>query len=626
MLSAGVGRHNQAAAGTSMAAAAKVPPKFAIRARLAYQSTSPVELSLTPGDFYFVTHTNPPSAYALKPPPPPPISAAPTPPPPPECGPWLEATDPVRNLKGLVPTAYVEILGPTRQQQQQQQQQQRAAIAAPAPLGSNSTPTPASAAAPALALTVPTTTVVYAFDPEQSDELLARPGDHLHVLAHSGEHWAVAQFVGKPGAPGLIPFSYLAMRDPNTQHPIRDVHADILARGRLPTLRAWKARHSAPPAMPAARHSDPNPHGIQAVSGGPPRIQPHNKPLSYQSAGSAASLDSGIAGTARLAVPGAPPPLMLARIPPAGTNPLPGPQSPSDARLVAVTIPAYEYRAEPDDYWYAVHTHRADGARAVLYRHANEVRDAALVVDAWTRAERLPPVPGTDVVLDARNDAASETYTRARRPDLEAFLAALIAHPSADRLLSAPAVAHFFRPHAGDKLRRPSVPVDPSAAGITPRASRDAIMGAPGPSSRPTSSGHDPLLIKSRPTSAEHMDAAALAAAAVADPTASAAAVTPPSLALKIKIVAGADVVAIRCNPATLTYTALIAKIADKLYAGDMARIGRLMWRKQAADAPHAGSAASAAHEAGEWVELDGEMALADAVKVAGDRMLVYVQ
>ncbi|KAJ3363863.1 bud emergence protein 1, partial [Allomyces javanicus] len=529
-----------------------------------------------------------------------------------------------------------------QQPHQQHQQQQRAAIATPAPLGSNSALTPTSAPAPALALTVPTSTaqptsapasptaidtsafpatVVYAFDPEQSDELLARPGDHVHVLAHSGEHWAVAHFVGKPGAPGLIPFSYLAVRDPTTQHPIRDVHADILARGRLPTLRAWKARHSAPPAMPPARHSDPNPHGIQAVSGGPPRIQPHHKPLSYQSAGSAVSLDSGIAGTARLAVPGAPPPLMLARIPPAGANPPPGPQSPSDARLVAVTIPAYEYRAEPDDYWYAVHTHRADGARAVLYRHANEMRDVAHVVDAWTRAERLPPVPGTDVVLDARNDAASETYTRARRPDLEAFLAALIAHPSADRLLSAPAVAHFFRPHAGDKLRRPSVPVDPSAAGLTPRASRDAIMGAPGPSSRPTSSGHDPLLIKSRPTSAEHTDAAALAAA---DPAA--AAVTPPSLALKIKIVAGADVVAIRCNPATLTYTALIAKIADKLYAGDMARIGRLMWRKQAADAPHAGSAASAAHEAGEWVELDGEAALADAVKVAGDRMLVYVQ
>ncbi|KNE55302.1 hypothetical protein AMAG_01209 [Allomyces macrogynus ATCC 38327] len=444
-------------------------------------------------------------------------------------------------------------------------------------------------------------------------------GRRAHVRAHSGEHWAVAQFVGKPGAPALIPFSYLAVRDPTTQHPIRDVHADILARGRLPTLRAWKARHSAPPAMPATRHSDPNPHGIQAV-GGPPRIQPHNKPLSYQSAGSAASLNSGIAATARFAVPG--PPLMLARFPPASANPLPGPQSPSDARLVAVTIPAYEYRAEPDDYWYAVHTHRADGARAVLYRHANEVRDVAYVVDAWTRAERLPPVPGTDVVLDARDDAASETYTRERRPDLEAFLASLIAHPAADRLLSVPAVAHFFRPHAGDKLRRPSIPVDPTMVGITPRASRDAIMDAPGPTSRPTSSGHDPLLIKSRPTSAEHADAAALAAAV----TDTAATATPPSLALKIKIVAGADVVAIRCNPATSTFIALIAKIADKLYSGDMARIGRLMWRKQAADALHAGSAASAAHEAGEWVELDGEAALADAVKVAGGRMLIYVQ
>ncbi|KNE55305.1 hypothetical protein AMAG_17770 [Allomyces macrogynus ATCC 38327] len=102
MISAGVGGHHQAAAGTSTAAAA--------------QSTSAVEFSLTPGDFYFGTHTNPPSAYALKPPPPPPpVAAASAQPPPPKCGCCLEATDPVRNLKGLVPTDYVEILGPTRQ-------------------------------------------------------------------------------------------------------------------------------------------------------------------------------------------------------------------------------------------------------------------------------------------------------------------------------------------------------------------------------------------------------------------------------------------------------------------------------------------------------------------------------
>ncbi|ORZ37915.1 hypothetical protein BCR44DRAFT_1429239, partial [Catenaria anguillulae PL171] len=87
-------------------------------------------------------------------------------------------------------------------------------------------------------------TVLFDFSPEQDDELPAKRGDHVLVLAHSGHDWVVAKFIGKLGDPGLIPVSYVEIRDPVSNRPIRDFNS-ILAEGRLLPLKQWKARQQA---------------------------------------------------------------------------------------------------------------------------------------------------------------------------------------------------------------------------------------------------------------------------------------------------------------------------------------------------------------------------------------------
>ncbi|KAI9148567.1 hypothetical protein H9P43_010165 [Blastocladiella emersonii ATCC 22665] len=225
---------------TSIVGSAKLPPKYAVRARLDFKSTSPVILSFRVGDFFLVTDADPPAAAGLGRPPNPPDAQ------PSEIdSPWLEVSDPVRQVKGLVPSAFFNVIHRSGHAHQQ---------AAPsAPNRALHGPDAASPVAGGLAASSGTSSaapVVYPavvqfdFAPEQADELPAKQGDHVLVLAHSGMEWVVAKFIGKLGDPGLIPISYLEVRDPVSNRPIRDFTA-VLRQGRLLPLKQWKARQQA---------------------------------------------------------------------------------------------------------------------------------------------------------------------------------------------------------------------------------------------------------------------------------------------------------------------------------------------------------------------------------------------
>ncbi|RCH79056.1 bud emergence protein 1, partial [Rhizopus stolonifer] len=174
-------------------------PKKIIKALYDYQAKAPHELSFRKGDFFHVTaRENDPE--------------------------WFEACNPASNLKGIVPVAYFQVIdktertseldsgfsdlsihGKKKQQQQQQQQQQVYGI------------------------------VMYDFKAERPDELDAQAGEAIVVIAQSTHEWFIAKPIGRLGGPGLIPVSFVQVRDAVTDEPIDDKEET-----RLPGVDDWK--------------------------------------------------------------------------------------------------------------------------------------------------------------------------------------------------------------------------------------------------------------------------------------------------------------------------------------------------------------------------------------------------
>lgn len=93
---------------------------------------------------------------------------------------------------------------------------------------------------------VPKTQVFYAivihdFVAERADELDAKAGDSVTVVAQSNREWFVAKPIGKLGRPGLIPVSFVEIHDPGTGKPIPEHDViSLMDRGDLPKVEDWK--------------------------------------------------------------------------------------------------------------------------------------------------------------------------------------------------------------------------------------------------------------------------------------------------------------------------------------------------------------------------------------------------
>ena len=97
---------------------------------------------------------------------------------------------------------------------------------------------------PALSSVTQKSQVFYAvvqhdFEAERQDELDAKRGDAITVVAQSNREWFVAKPIGRLGRPGLIPASFVEIHDPSTGKPITDIEG-IMDRGELPKVDDWK--------------------------------------------------------------------------------------------------------------------------------------------------------------------------------------------------------------------------------------------------------------------------------------------------------------------------------------------------------------------------------------------------
>ncbi|KAF5363733.1 hypothetical protein D9756_000606 [Leucocoprinus leucothites] len=181
-----------------------LPPQKVIRALNSHRSQAPQELSFQKGDFFYVVNDNE------------------------ERGQWYEAHNPVTGARGLVPQHMFEEFNkntPIRTSQLGFQSPVPPSRATSSPLSQKSQ--------------VFYAIVQHDFEAERPDELDAKRGDAITVVAQSNREWFVAKSIGRLGRPGLIPASFVEIHDPLTGKPITDIEG-IMDRGELPKVEDWK--------------------------------------------------------------------------------------------------------------------------------------------------------------------------------------------------------------------------------------------------------------------------------------------------------------------------------------------------------------------------------------------------
>lgn len=81
--------------------------------------------------------------------------------------------------------------------------------------------------------------VQYDFKAERPDELEARAGEAIIVIALSNPEWFVAKPIGRLGGPGLIPVSFLELKDMQSGQPVTDP-LEAVRRAGVPKVEEWK--------------------------------------------------------------------------------------------------------------------------------------------------------------------------------------------------------------------------------------------------------------------------------------------------------------------------------------------------------------------------------------------------
>ena len=81
--------------------------------------------------------------------------------------------------------------------------------------------------------------VQYDFNAERADELDARAGEAIIVVAQSNPEWFVAKPIGRLGGPGLIPVAFVDIKDTTTMQSVHDPLAAVQKAG-VPKVEEWK--------------------------------------------------------------------------------------------------------------------------------------------------------------------------------------------------------------------------------------------------------------------------------------------------------------------------------------------------------------------------------------------------
>lgn len=199
-----------------------------IRALYDYEAQSAQELSFSRGDFFHVIGRENDTD-------------------------WYEACNPaLPDARGLVPVQYFQALGRTERDSSQSNPDLSRTLSTKNPdhdSGYADTSTNTAGSPPSTSQRSSKTgsrggamvygIVMYDFKAERADELEAKAGEAIIVIAQSNPEWFVAKPIGRLGGPGLIPVSFVEIRDMATNTPVPDPQGAVKRAG-IPKVEEWK--------------------------------------------------------------------------------------------------------------------------------------------------------------------------------------------------------------------------------------------------------------------------------------------------------------------------------------------------------------------------------------------------
>jgi bud emergence protein 1 len=409
-------------------AVAIVPPKKVIRALYDYEARSAQELSFSRGDFFHVIGRE-------------------------EDADWYEACNPaLPDARGLVPVAFFQALGRTERDSGQSDggriptaptlsnnpdhdsgYSESTTMQPSRNAGASSQRSSESGKSGAMVYGI----VMYDFAAERADELEAKAGEAIIVIAQSNPEWFVAKPIGRLGGPGLIPVSFIEIRDMATDKAIPNPSEAIRKAG-VPKVEEWKKM--------AAEYKNSSITLGKFDSGAPQPLAQGMERLSLQAQQQQPPQSRQSQGAAQTNTQSYQQPVFAEE----GTTDL---YAPLEAR-----IPRYCFAEEK--YWFVIETVLEDGRHWELSRYYEDFYDFQIALltefpaeagNTGTQKRTLPYMPGpVNYVTDA--------ITEGRLHNLDAYVKNLLGQPP--YISRCNLVKQFFAPREGDYEIDPNAPPD----------------------------------------------------------------------------------------------------------------------------------------------------------------------
>ncbi|KAJ3574583.1 hypothetical protein NPX13_g4311 [Xylaria arbuscula] len=401
-------------------AVAIVPPKKVIRALYDYEAQSAQELSFSRGDFFHVIGRE-------------------------DDNDWYEACNPaLPDARGLVPVSFFQALGRTERDSGQSDSGPRLPVKKEdhdSGFSESNTVPPTPALSQRSSKSIGKTgamvygIVMYDFQAERPDELEAKAGEAIIVIAQSNPEWFVAKPIGRLGGPGLIPVSFVEIRDMATDTAVSNAQ-DAVKRAGVPRVEEWKkmAADYKNSSITLGKFEGGGPPGQQPLEQGMERLslqqqrnrQSQQQTASYQQQGGALQSQRN-----------------TLQQNPMGSKPTSQLYAPISAR-----IPRYCF-AE-DKYWFVIEAALEDGRHWELSRYYEDFYDFQIALltefpaeagNTGTQKRSLPYMPGpVNYVTDA--------ITEGRLHNLDQYVKNLLGQPA--YISKCNLVKQFFAPREGD--------------------------------------------------------------------------------------------------------------------------------------------------------------------------------
>ncbi|KAK4700169.1 bud emergence protein 1, partial [Phenoliferia sp. Uapishka_3] len=301
--------------------------------------------------------------------------------------------------------------------------------------------------------------VQYDFVAERADELDAKRGEPIIVIAQSNHEWFVAKPIGRLGGPGLIPVAFVEIQDMTTGKPVENVE-ELIRSAVVPKVEEWKK-------MTADYKSASIPLGRFdfATSNGPSKPSPADSSFGQQqkssNGGQHAYRPPGLASPAQEEYS---PPLESERSSAAYEEEDRDPNAryswtQERRQYGLVTSASVEsFHQEEGSFWFHLRAFFSTGASLVLYRLYQDFYEfqIGLMDEFPVEAGRVPPGGEGSTrplerilpMMPGPTDFEDEVVCAQRVHDLSIYLGDLCALP--DRIRGTGLMYEFFVPRAGD--------------------------------------------------------------------------------------------------------------------------------------------------------------------------------